>query len=45
MRRVDVGVRKAEMWEEANLSTRLRYLILVSMRYIVSTLGEHTSGY
>jgi len=26
-KRVDVGVRKAEMWEEANWSMRLRYLL------------------
>lgn len=26
MKRVEVGVKKVEMWEEANWSTRLRYL-------------------
>ena len=28
MNRVDVGVTKEEMWEEANWSMRLRYLIV-----------------
>lgn len=27
MKRVEVGVMKVEMWEEANWSMRLRYLI------------------
>lgn len=29
MKRVEVGVRKVEMWEEANWSTRLRYLMFI----------------
>ena len=28
MNRVEVGVKKVEMWEEANWSTRLRYLMI-----------------
>ena len=30
MNRVEVGVRKVEIWEEANWSTRLRYLVSIS---------------
>ena len=41
MKRVLVGVRKVEMWVDANWSVRLRYLYLNGWRRIVTLTFVH----
>lgn len=45
MKRVEVGVRKVEMWEEANWSMRLRYLPKEKHRYQINSFGEAGRGW